>query len=61
MLCWETITGHNWAFLFLAHEDAAKEFEERGYNILERMKGYNHEKSQGTILQSPTKTFSKNI
>ena len=46
--------GNNyWAELgvpILAHEQAAHEFEERGYNILERMKLYNLEKSQGTIL-----------
>lgn len=53
--------GNNyWAELgvpILAHVDAAQEFEERGYNILERMKNYNLEKSKGTILHGPTKTF----
>ena len=54
--------GNNyWAELgvpILAHEQAAHEFQERGYNILERMKLYNLEKSQGTILQGPTETFA---
>ena len=57
------VLGNNyWTQLgvpILAHEDAEQEFEERGYDILERMKGYNHEKSQGTILQGPTITFGK--
>jgi glyoxylase-like metal-dependent hydrolase (beta-lactamase superfamily II) len=42
----------------LAHEDAAAEFEERGYDILDRMKGYNRDKAEGTKVQGPTETFS---
>ncbi len=42
----------------LAHEDAAHEFEEYGPQILESMKRYNREKSEGTTLTSPTETFS---
>lgn len=42
----------------LAHEDAAAEFAERGHRILERMKGYNRDKAEGTRLQDPTETFS---
>ena len=42
----------------LAQEDAAHEFEERGYNSLEGMKRYNREKSEGTVLQGPTETFA---
>ena len=41
----------------LAHEDAAAEFEERGYDILDRMKVYNRELSVGTEVTPPTKTF----
>ena len=41
----------------LAHEDAAHEFTERGYDILENMKRYNRDKSEGTVLQGPTETF----
>lgn len=54
--------GNNyWADLgvpILAHEDAAHEFEERGFNSLEGMKRYNRDKSEGTVLQGPTETFS---
>ncbi|MDH3741819.1 MAG: MBL fold metallo-hydrolase [Hyphomicrobiales bacterium] len=42
----------------LAHEDAAAEFEERGYDILDRMKGYNRDKADGTKVQGPTETFT---
>jgi len=42
----------------LAHEDAAAEFAERGHRILERMKGYNRDRAEGTRLQGPTETFS---
>jgi glyoxylase-like metal-dependent hydrolase (beta-lactamase superfamily II) len=41
----------------LAHEDAAAEFEDRGHEILERMKGYNRDKAEGTRIQGPTETF----
>lgn len=42
----------------LAHEDAAAEFKERGHDILDRMKGYNRDKAEGTKVQGPTETFS---
>lgn len=41
----------------LAHADAAAEFEERGYDILDRMKGYNRDKAAGTDVTPPTRTF----
>ncbi len=41
----------------LAHEDAASEFEAKGYDILARMKGYNRDKAEGTSVQGPTETF----
>lgn len=42
----------------LAHEDAAHEFEERGYQILERMRGYNGEAlAEGTEVTLPSETF----
>ena len=41
----------------LAHVDAAEEFEERGYDILDRMKQYNRDKSEGTEVTLPTETF----
>lgn len=41
----------------LAHEDAAAEFEERGYDILDRMKVYNRDKSAKTEVTLPTETF----
>ena len=41
----------------LAHEEAATEFEERGADILDRMKGYNRDKAEGTTVQGPTETF----
>lgn len=50
-----------WAELgvpILAHEDAAAEFKERGYDILDRMKGYNRDKGEGTKVQGPTETFT---
>jgi glyoxylase-like metal-dependent hydrolase (beta-lactamase superfamily II) len=53
--------GNNyWADLgvpILAHVDAAHEFEERGYEILENMKRYNRDKAEGTVEQGPTETF----
>ncbi|MGJ8622151.1 MAG: MBL fold metallo-hydrolase [Yoonia sp.] len=42
----------------VAHEDAAAEFEERGFRILEGMQRLNQEKAEGTFLQGPTETFS---
>ncbi|MCG3266602.1 MBL fold metallo-hydrolase [Yoonia sp. I 8.24] len=42
----------------IAHEDAASEFEERGFRILEGMQQLNLEKAEGTFLQGPTETFS---
>ena len=41
----------------LAHSDAAREFEERGFQILQRMQRYNAEKSQGSRIQRPTQTL----
>lgn len=41
----------------IAHVDAAHEFEERGHQILENMKRYNRDKSEGTIIALPTETF----
>ncbi len=42
----------------LAHEDAAAEFEKRGYDILDRMQRFNKEKAEGTFVQGPTETMS---
>lgn len=42
----------------IAHEDAAAEFEERGFQILEAMQALNKDKAAGTFLQGPTETFS---
>mgnify|MGYP001814380300 FL=1 len=42
----------------IAHKDAALEFEERGFRILEAMQKLNLEKAEGTFLQGPTETFS---
>jgi len=41
----------------LAHVDAARDFEERGFQILENMKRYNRDKSEGTTIALPTETF----
>ena len=41
----------------LAQVDAAEEFEERGFQILEGMKRYNREKSEKTEVTLPTETF----
>lgn len=41
----------------IAHEDAAAEFEDRGFRILEAMQELNKEKAAGTYLQGPTETF----
>ena len=42
----------------IAHEDAAAEFEEYGFQILEGMKGYNRDKAEGTEIVLPDETFS---
>jgi glyoxylase-like metal-dependent hydrolase (beta-lactamase superfamily II) len=42
----------------VAHEDAAHEVAEYGGSVLERMKGYNRDKAEGTVVQGPTETFS---
>ncbi|HEV8034917.1 MBL fold metallo-hydrolase [Yoonia sp.] len=42
----------------IAHEDAAAEFEDRGFQILEAMQSLNKDKAAGTFLQGPTETFS---
>lgn len=50
-----------WAKLgvpILANEEAAEEFEEKGADILDRMKGYNKDKADGTEVQGPTETMS---
>lgn len=41
----------------VAHVDAAEDFEEKGFQILEGMKRYNRDKWEGTHLQGPTETF----
>ncbi|MEL6476368.1 MAG: MBL fold metallo-hydrolase [Pseudomonadota bacterium] len=41
----------------LAHVDAAAEFKERGYDILERMKTINRDKAEGTEVTLPSQTF----
>ncbi len=42
----------------IAHKDAAAEFEERGFDILEAMQQLNQDKAEGTFLQGPTETFA---
>ncbi len=42
----------------LAHKDAAHEFEERGADILDRMKRYNRDKAGDSRVQLPTETFA---
>ena len=42
----------------IAHEDAAAEFEDRGFQILEAMQTLNQDKAEGTFLQGPTETFT---
>ena len=44
----------------IAHEDAAHEFEERGFQILQRMQRYNRDKAEGSRIQRPTQTFKNN-
>lgn len=49
-----------WAELgvpIIAHVDAKHELEERGHQILENMKRYNRDKSEGTTIALPTETF----
>lgn len=49
-----------WAELgvpIIAHVDAAHELEERGHQILENMKRYNRDKSDGTTIALPTDLF----
>ncbi|MEP2944703.1 MAG: MBL fold metallo-hydrolase [Lentilitoribacter sp.] len=41
----------------IAHVDAKHELEERGHQILENMKRYNRDKSEGTTIALPTETF----
>ena len=43
----------------LAHEDAIKEFEDNGPQILNRMIGYNRDKADGTRLALPTISFTE--
>ena len=42
----------------IAHADAAAEFEDRGFQILEAMQTLNQDKAEGTFLQGPTETFT---
>jgi glyoxylase-like metal-dependent hydrolase (beta-lactamase superfamily II) len=42
----------------IAHADAAAEFEERGFRILESMQRLNSERGYGTFVQGPTETFT---
>ena len=42
----------------IAHEDAAAEFEDRGFQILQAMQTLNQDKAEGTFLQGPTETFT---
>jgi len=49
-----------WAELgvpILAHEDAAREFAETGFQSLQAMQRLNREKAEGTFEQGPTETF----
>ena len=41
----------------LAHVDAAHEFDEKGFQSLERMQKLNREKAEGTTLSLPSLTF----
>jgi glyoxylase-like metal-dependent hydrolase (beta-lactamase superfamily II) len=43
----------------LAHEDAVDEFSRNSFQILQRMKGYNLEKSKKTKITLPSDTFSE--
>ena len=42
----------------IAHEDAAAEFEDRGYQILQAAEAVNKDRHAGTFLQGPTETFT---
>ena len=42
----------------LAHEDAAHEFEERGYDALDRHQRLLKERAEGTTVALPTQTFT---
>ena len=43
----------------LAHKSAADEWKKHGHDILNRMKGYNLEKADKTVVQGPTEIFEK--
>lgn len=43
----------------IAHEDAAAEFDERGFQIMGAMQQVNRDKAEGTYLQGPTETFNE--
>jgi len=45
----------------IAHTDAASEIEEKGKSILQRMRTRNRDKSMGTILSMPDKTFDTEL
>lgn len=42
----------------VAHEDAAAEFADRGFQILQSAERMNRDRHEGTVLQGPTETFS---
>lgn len=42
----------------IAHIDAAADFEERGFRILEAMQRLNKERGEGTVLRGPSETFT---
>lgn len=42
----------------IAQEDAAEVFDADGFDILERMKGYNRERAEGTVLAQVDETFA---
>jgi len=44
----------------VAHVDAAAEFQERGFRILESMQRLNRERGDGTFVQGPSETFTDN-
>ncbi len=42
----------------VAHEDAAAEFKDRGFQILQSAERVNRDRHEGTVLHGPTETFS---
>lgn len=43
----------------LAHKTAAEEWQQHGHGILNRMKGYNLDKADKTVVQGPSEVFEK--